>query len=94
MAANEVDPTLNEEVAKAQEGDRDALEHVIQSIHSKVYLLALRMLWHPEDAKDATQDILVRVVTHLSTFRGDSAFFTWVYRIAANHLLDCQRHSF
>ncbi len=91
MAANEVDPALNEEVAKAQEGDRDALERVIQSIQSKVYSLALRMLWHPEDAKDATQDILLRVVTHLSTFRADSAFFTWVYRIAANHLVDCRR---
>src|SRR5438045_9780204 len=91
MAGNEADPTLNEEVAKAQNGDQDALEHVIQSIESKVYSLALRMLWHPEDAKDATQDILLRVVTHLSTFRADSAFFTWVYRIAANHLVDCRR---
>lgn len=91
MAANEVGPTLNEEVAKAQKGDRDALEHVIRSIQSKVYSLALRMLWHPEDAKDATQDILLRVVTHLSAFRADSAFFTWIYRIAVNHLLDCRR---
>jgi RNA polymerase sigma factor (sigma-70 family) len=91
MAANEVAPTLNEDVAKAQEGDRDALERVIRSIQSKVYSFALRMLWHPEDARDATQEILLRIVTHLSTFRADSAFFTWVYRIAANHFLDCRR---
>jgi RNA polymerase sigma factor (sigma-70 family) len=91
MVEHEVSRFLNEEVAKAQEGDREALEHVIQAIQSKVYSLALRMLWHPEDAKDATQDILLRVVTHLSTFRAGSAFFTWVYRIAANHLLDCRR---
>jgi DNA-directed RNA polymerase specialized sigma24 family protein len=49
------------------------------------------MLWHPEDAQDATQEILLRVVTHLSSFRGDSSFMTWVYQIAANHLLSCGR---
>src|SRR5262245_34035746 len=45
------------------------------------------MLWHPEDARDATQEILVRVITHLGSFRGESAFTTWVYRIACNHLI-------
>ena len=44
------------------------------------------MLWHPEDAQ-ATQEILLRIVTHLATFRRESSFYTWVYRIAANHLL-------
>ncbi|PYX09743.1 MAG: hypothetical protein DMG85_09020, partial [Acidobacteria bacterium] len=72
---------------KAQRGDQAALEEVIAQIQGKVYGLALRMLWHPEDAQDATQEILLRVVTHLVTFRGESTFFTWVYRIAANHLL-------
>ena len=72
---------------KAQRGDQAALEELIGQIKGKVYGLALRMLWHPEDAQDATQEILLRVVTHLATFRGESTFFTWVYRIAANHLL-------
>ena len=72
---------------KAQQGDQAALEELIAQIQGKIYGLALRMLWHPEDAQDATQEILLRVVTHLATFRGESAFFTWVYRIAANHLL-------
>src|SRR5258708_30129525 len=78
-------------VRRAAGGNREALESLIEGIQDKVYGLALRMLWHPEDAKDATQDILLRVVTHLSIFRADSAFFTWVYRIAANHLVDCRR---
>jgi RNA polymerase sigma factor (sigma-70 family) len=72
---------------KSQQGDQAALEELIAQIQGKVYRLALRMLWHPEDAQDATQEILLRVVTHLATFRGESSFFTWVYRIAANHLL-------
>ena len=45
------------------------------------------MLLFPEDAEDATQEILVKVVTHLSTFRGESRFTTWVYRIATNYLI-------
>src|SRR5215510_16411697 len=49
----------------AQDGNRDALERLVEQIQDKVYGLALRMLWHPEDARDATQDILIRVITHL-----------------------------
>jgi len=74
-------------VAQARDGDKEALEEVVRRIQDNVYGLAMRMLWHPEDAEDAAQEILIKVVTHLSKFRGDSAFTTWVYRIAANHLL-------
>ena len=76
---------------RGRDGDRDALERLVAAIQDRIYALALRMLWHPEDAGDATQEILIRVVTHLSTFRGESAFSTWVYRVAANHLLSFRR---
>jgi len=56
-----------------------------------VYGLAIRMLWDPHDAQDATQEILVKVVTRLDRFRGDSALRTWVYRVAVNHLLTARR---
>lgn len=79
--------TPEENARKAQHGDQAALEDLIAQIQGKVYGLALRVLWHPEDAQDAAQEILVRVITHLATFRGESGFSTWVYRIAANHLL-------
>ena len=46
------------------------------------------MLLFPEDAKDATQEILIRIVTRLSTYRCESQFKTWVYRIATNYLLN------
>ena len=78
-------------VERAKTGDRDALEAVILGIQDRVYNLALRMLWHPSDAEDATQEILLRIVTHLGTFRGESAFTTWVYRVAANHLLTTRK---
>jgi RNA polymerase sigma factor (sigma-70 family) len=79
--------TLEENVKRIQQGDQLALEELIAQVQGKVYGLALRTLWHPEDARDATQEILLRVVTHLATFRSESSFSTWVYRIAANHLL-------
>lgn len=64
-----------------------ALEKVILEIKDLVYNLSLKMLLFPEDAKDASQEILVKVITHLSTFKGDSQFTTWVYRVASNYLL-------
>lgn len=57
----------------------------------KIYGLALRMLRHPEDAEDAAQEILIKVITHLSDFREESAFSSWVYRVASNHLLTRQK---
>ena len=78
-------------VARAQEGDRAALETVIANIRDRIYNLALRMLWHPADAEDATQEILVRLVTHLGSFRGESTFSTWAYRVASNYLLTTRK---
>lgn len=74
-------------VKRATEGDQQALEKVIISIKDLVYNLSLRMLLYPEDAKDATQEILVKIVTRLSAFRAESAFDTWVYRVASNYLI-------
>jgi RNA polymerase sigma factor (sigma-70 family) len=75
----------------AQAGNREALEQLVERIQDKVYGLALRMLWHPEDARDAAQEILIRVITHLGSFRGESRFTTWVYRVAANYLSDARK---
>jgi RNA polymerase sigma factor (sigma-70 family) len=74
-------------VIRAQGGDRAALGELLGTIRDLVYNLAIRMLGSPADAEDASQEILVRLVTHLGSFRGESAFRTWVYRVASNHLL-------
>jgi RNA polymerase sigma factor (sigma-70 family) len=82
---------LETEVARARTGDRGALESVLRAVQKDVYNLALRFLWHPQDAEDATQEILVRVLTGLGGFRGESGFRTWVYRIACNALLTARK---
>jgi RNA polymerase sigma factor (sigma-70 family) len=75
----------------ALDGDRDAVERLVRELQSDVYGLALRMLWNREDAEDATQEILVRMVTRLSHFDFRSKLKTWVYRIAVNYILDVKK---
>src|SRR5215468_12606043 len=70
---------LEDQVRAAAAGDRDGAEAVLAAVRGEVYRLSLRMLGHPADAEDATQEILVLVLTRLASFRGESAFRTWVY---------------
>jgi RNA polymerase sigma factor (sigma-70 family) len=82
---------LREHARRAAAGDRQAARALLDAIQDDVYALALRMLGHPADAEDAAQEALIIVLTHLGEFRGDSGLKTWVYRIAANHLLRVKR---
>jgi RNA polymerase sigma factor (sigma-70 family) len=79
---------LADAVARAKAGDASALEQVVAAIQDDVYRLALRMTAHPQDAEDASQEILVKVVTRLEGFLGEASIRTWAYRIAVHHLLD------
>jgi len=78
-------------VKLAQNGDRTALEQLILRHQAWVYNIAVRMVFHPHDAEEVTQEVLIKAVTRLSTFLGESAFRTWLYRIAANHVLNMKR---
>lgn len=84
------DPSL---VERARNGDLLALDALLRHIQGPVYNLAVRMLGQREDAQDATQEVLIKVTTHLATWRGDSAFGTWVFGIAGNHLLNVRQRS-
>jgi RNA polymerase sigma factor (sigma-70 family) len=85
-------PTTLEEIARqALAGDRDALDALVRAIQADIYALALRMLWNREDAEDATQEILVRIVTRLSQFNFRSRLKTWAYRVAVNCILDTKK---
>ena len=81
-------------VEKAVAGDKKSLETVLSSVQDLVFNLSLRMLGTFPDAEDASQDILLKVMTHLSSYKGESAFSTWVFSIAANHLKDYKKHMF
>lgn len=93
-----MDKKTNEElralIDKATAGDKESLETLVTSVQDIVFNLSLRMLGTFADAEDATQDILLKMITHLSSFRGDSSFTTWVFSIAANHLKNYKKHMF
>ena len=80
-------------VALALSGSQQAAHTLIERYQNWVYNLALRMLWNRDDAADATQEIFLKMVTRLSTFEHRSAFKTWLYRLATNHLLMWKRKS-
>src|SRR5687767_2781153 len=81
-------------VERARAGDKLALEELVRSSQQLVYSLAIRMIADPTEAQDLTQEILIRVVTGLAKFRGESAFKTWVYRVASNHLLTARKRKY
>jgi RNA polymerase sigma factor (sigma-70 family) len=83
--------TLEDLARRAVAGDRSAVERLVRAIQPDVFALALRMLWNREDAHDAAQEILIRVVTRLSSFDFQSRLRTWVYRVAVNYRLDVKK---
>jgi len=86
-----METTTEQLVTEAVAGSRESLEEIIRRIQKKVYGLALRMLFHPADAEDATQEILIKVITHLKSFRFEGPFNAWAMKIAANHLRSVRR---
>ncbi len=83
-----IDP---DEIERAKDGDGAALSAIVRGVQDRVHRLAMRMLPIPDAAEDATQEILILVITRLSTFEGRSSFQTWVYRIAMNYLLTAKK---
>ena len=81
-------------IDRAIAGDKKALEALMMTVQDMVFTLSLRMLGNVQDAEDATQEIFIRIITGLSSFKGESAFSTWAYRVAANHLLNYKKSMF
>jgi RNA polymerase sigma factor (sigma-70 family) len=82
------DSTDAELVEQAKNGDRAALEKLVLRHQAWIYNIAVRMVFHPQDAEEVTQEVLIKVITRLSTFRGESKLRTWLYRIVANHVIN------
>ena len=78
-------------IARVLAGDVNAFEPLVTENQTKVYHLALRLLGNEADAADAAQDALIRAYTSLSSFRGDSRFSVWLYRLTNNICIDYLR---
>lgn len=87
------DKTDIELVSLAKNGDKQALENLILKHQPFIYNIAWKMVRNPSDAEDLTQESLIKVITKLNQFRGESSFRTWSYRIVVNHFLVSKRKS-
>jgi RNA polymerase sigma-70 factor (ECF subfamily) len=75
-------------VQRAQAGDGDALAELVQSQQTYVYSIAMSIMRNPADAADMTQEAFVRLLRSLGTYRGETRFTTWLYRLVTNICLD------
>src|SRR4029077_18761849 len=80
-------PSITELVARAQRGEEAAFEALFNQHKRRVYALCLRMIGNPADAEELTQEAFLCVFRKIHTFRGDSAFSTWLHRLATNIVL-------
>ena len=81
MGDREVDQQL---VERAQRGDKRAFELLVSKYQRKLGRLLSRMVRDPAEVEDVTQEAFIKAYRALPAFRGDSAFYTWLYRIAIN----------
>src|SRR6516164_4761261 len=79
--------TEAEAIRRAQVGDAAAFEHLYQLHGRRVYALCLRMVSNPADAEDLMQEAFLQLFRKISTFRGESAFSTWLHRMTVNVVL-------
>ena len=71
----------------ASKGDMAAFEEIYQRHHRRVYSICLRMLQNAFEAEDLTQDVFIQLYRKVGSFRGDSAFTTWLHRLTVNQVL-------
>lgn len=79
-------------LVKARRGELSAFEELVRKYEKRVYAVALRSSGSPEDAADITQEVFLRAWRSIETFRGDSGFSTWLFRITMNMCVDHARH--
>lgn len=84
-------PTDNQLIEQALHGNKTALETLIKKHQDWIFNVAITFVGDRDEAADITQEVLIKVFTKLSTFKGNSTFKTWVYRILKNHFLNMKR---
>lgn len=88
QAASNVAKSTDFELAQvASKGDMAAFEEIYRRHHRRVYSICLRMLQNASEAEDLTQDVFIQLYRKIGSFRGDSAFTTWLHRMTVNQVL-------
>jgi len=89
--AGRVPPDEKRLIEQARQGDKNAYRRLVEGYQDRLFGLVRSMVSSQEQAEDLTQEIFVKAYFALSSFEGQSAFYTWLYRIASNHSLDYLR---
>ncbi|MGI9104923.1 MAG: RNA polymerase sigma factor [Pyrinomonadaceae bacterium] len=90
MSATETNSSKATDVelaGRSAAGDREAFESLYHRHFRRVYALCLRMTTNPSTAEDLTQEVFIHLFNKIGSFRGDSAFTTWLHRLTVNHVL-------
>ncbi len=77
----------------ARQGSKSSLENLVKKHQHYIYNVALKFALSPFDAEDITQEVLIKMITNLSSFKGESNFRTWLYRITFNHFMKTKKNS-
>jgi len=87
------DPTIEDRelIARCQSGSREAFDQLIDRYQRRIYTFAYRLTGNPDDAADVAADTFVRLYSSIGSFRGDSSFVTWLYRVVTNIFLDSRK---
>ncbi len=86
-----MDRSDHELLRACRRGDKKAFEELVQRYQRKVLAVAVGMVHNPEDAMEIAQDSFVKAFQNLDRFKGESSFYTWLYRIVVNRAIDFQR---
>jgi RNA polymerase sigma factor (sigma-70 family) len=78
-------------VVQSLQGDRKSLEGLVGRHYRFIYNVVLKMLSNKEDAADITQEVVIKLITKLDSFKHNSAFRTWLYKIIVNHVLNYRK---
>ncbi len=83
--------TDSELVRETRRGDKDAFRELVERYQRKITSVALGMVRNHDDAMEIAQDTFIKAYQNLDGFKGDSSFYTWLYRIVVNRAIDVQR---
>jgi RNA polymerase sigma-70 factor, ECF subfamily len=86
-----VDTSEAEIIARCQKGDEDALRELFNRYHQKVYRIAYGVVRQREDALDVVQDVFLKLFRSIRNYKGDSRFYTYLYRMTMNAAIDHTR---
>ena len=81
-------------VSRVLDGDQAAYGQLVQRYQSKIFAVAYGVLRNREDAREVAQDVFIKAYRNLPSFRRDSSFYTWMYRITVNLAIDAQRKAY